>query len=111
MNFSKIPWLFIFYVFILTLKSDLENLKNHLFAFLILKISNALVANTILLTENAVPPSSPAQSNLNVPQIGQQQPNPKKEKQRPETWNKLEQQIFFNALRQVRRYSLHSEIL
>jgi hypothetical protein len=27
--------------------------------------------------------------------------NPKKEKQRPETWNKIEQQIFFNALRQV----------
>ena len=25
----------------------------------------------------------------------------KKEKQRPETWNKIEQQIFFNALRQV----------
>ena len=25
----------------------------------------------------------------------------KKEKQRPETWNKVEQQIFFNALRQV----------
>jgi hypothetical protein len=29
--------------------------------------------------------------------------NPKKEKQRPETWNKIEQQIFFNALRQVLR--------
>jgi hypothetical protein len=28
--------------------------------------------------------------------------NPKKEKQRPETWNKIEQQIFFNALRQVK---------
>ena len=25
----------------------------------------------------------------------------KREKQRPETWNKIEQQIFFNALRQV----------
>jgi hypothetical protein len=25
----------------------------------------------------------------------------RKEKQRPETWNKIEQQIFFNALRQV----------
>lgn len=29
----------------------------------------------------------------------------KKEKQRPETWNKIEQQIFFNALRQVRTFS------
>ncbi len=27
--------------------------------------------------------------------------NNKKEKQRPETWNKIEQQIFFNALREV----------
>jgi hypothetical protein len=27
----------------------------------------------------------------------------KKEKQRPETWNKIEQQIFYNALRQVRK--------
>lgn len=25
----------------------------------------------------------------------------KKEKQKPESWNKIEQQIFFNALRQV----------
>lgn len=32
---------------------------------------------------------------------GQNQTNQKKEKQRPETWNKIEQQIFFNALRQV----------
>ena len=30
----------------------------------------------------------------------------KKEKQRPETWNKIEQQIFFNALRQVNIFFL-----
>ena len=35
-------------------------------------------------------------TNSNNGVVGQ-----KKEKQRPETWNKVEQQIFFNALRQV----------
>jgi hypothetical protein len=34
----------------------------------------------------------------------------KKEKQRPETWNKIEQQIFFNALRQVCLLELHFEL-
>ncbi len=37
-------------------------------------------------------------TNANNVALGQ-----KKEKQRPETWNKIEQQIFYNALRQVRK--------
>jgi hypothetical protein len=37
-------------------------------------------------------------ANANNVALGQ-----KKEKQRPETWNKIEQQIFYNALRQVRK--------
>jgi hypothetical protein len=51
---------------------------------------------------SAISQSQTAISSLNLPQPSN---NPlivnKKEKQRPETWNKIEQQIFFNALRQV----------
>ncbi len=52
----------------------------------------------VIDTDNeAVMPASPTpQVQATNPGVVQQ----KKEKQRPETWNKLEQQIFFNALRQ-----------
>jgi len=52
-----------------------------------------------------LPPSSPAQPGPNQA-VAATAVVQKKEKQRPETWNKLEQQIFFNALRQVDFYVL-----
>jgi hypothetical protein len=50
-----------------------------------------LSATTCTTTSIAVPPASATTIQIIT----------KKEKQRPETWNKIEQQIFFNALRQV----------
>jgi hypothetical protein len=50
-----------------------------------------LSATTSTTTSLAVPP--PPATTIQI--------ITKKEKQRPETWNKIEQQIFFNALRQV----------
>ena len=56
---------------------------------------NTNTSKLIVSNMNSLQPSSP---NSGVtPQITSIN---KKEKQRPETWNKIEQQIFFNALRQ-----------
>jgi hypothetical protein len=58
-------------------------------------ISNDITSKQIVTNTNSAQPSSP--SSHGTTQIASIN---KKEKQRPETWNKIEQQIFFNALRQ-----------
>lgn len=44
------------------------------------------------------------QININSSSLSTSNQPLKKEKQKPETWNKIEQQIFFNALRQVIKF-------
>ena len=57
-----------------------------------LKANNAQTGETESNEVNSNATSTAASTAVNAQ---------KKEKQRPETWNKIEQQIFFNALRQV----------
>ena len=64
--------------------------------------TNSQINNNLI---SSVSSAEPGDLNANVTaastSTGTAIINQKKEKQRPETWNKIEQQIFFNALRQV----------
>lgn len=61
---------------------------------------DALVAAATASVQHTLSIINPNSStNLNQQQITTT--TTKREKQRPESWNKAEQQIFFNALRQV----------
>lgn len=55
-------------------------------------VQQGCAQNSQVVSANSTSTASSATTSQNLQ---------KREKQRPESWNKIEQQIFFNALRQV----------